>query len=98
LSKNAGSGSVLSQSGSTTLVKCHGIQRRIRIFSVTNPIELLGPEDDLIGSAVAVSQYYKDDPVHLSEAGYADLCTQLVEKMGTEDETHWYRSKSGAAD
>jgi hypothetical protein len=42
---------------------------------------LLGPEDDIVASALAVSQYYKDDPVHLSEAGYTDLCTQLVEKM-----------------
>jgi hypothetical protein len=45
------------------------ITRRIRNFSVITPIELLGPEDDTIGCAVAVSQYYKDDPVHLTEAG-----------------------------
>jgi hypothetical protein len=57
--------------------------RRIRNFSVINPIKLLGPEDNIVGSALAVSQYYKDDPVHLSEADYADLCSQLVDKMGT---------------
>jgi hypothetical protein len=55
--------------------------RRIRNFTVINPVQLLGPEDDIVASALAVSQYYKDDPVHLSVAGYTDLCNQLVEKM-----------------
>jgi hypothetical protein len=57
--------------------------RRIRNFTVINPLELLGPEDDIVGFALAVSQYYKDDPVHLTEAGYADLCSQLVDRMSS---------------
>jgi hypothetical protein len=58
--------------------------RRIRNFSVINPLELLGPEDDIVGFALAVSQYYKEDPVHLTGAGYADLCSQLVDRMSSE--------------
>jgi hypothetical protein len=46
-------------------------------------LELLGLEDDIVGFALAVSQYYKDGPVHLTEAGYVDLCNQLVDRMGT---------------
>jgi hypothetical protein len=42
--------------------------RRIRNFTAINPLELLGPEDDIVGFALAVSQYYKEDPVHLTEA------------------------------
>jgi hypothetical protein len=57
--------------------------RRIRNFTVINPLELLGPEDDIVGFALAVSQYYKEDPVHLTEAGYADLCSQLVDRMSS---------------
>jgi hypothetical protein len=57
--------------------------RRIRNFTVINPLELLGPEDDIVGFALAVSKYFKDDPVLLTEAGYVDLCNQLVERMGT---------------
>jgi hypothetical protein len=68
--------------------------RRIRNFVVINPVQLLGPEDDIVASAVAVSQYYKDDPVHLSVAGYTDLCTQLVEKMMN---TNFKRVKTVAA-
>jgi hypothetical protein len=68
--------------------------RRIRNFVVINPVQLLGPEDDIVASAVAVSQYYKDDPVHLSVAGYTDLCTQLVEKMTS---TIFKRVKADAA-
>jgi hypothetical protein len=68
--------------------------RRIRNFVVINPVQLLGPEDDIVASAVAVSQYYKDDPVHLSVAGYTDLCTQLVEKMTN---SNFKRVKADAA-
>jgi hypothetical protein len=56
--------------------------RRIRNFLVINPVELLGP-DDLVECTVAVSKYYREDPVHMTAEGYIDMGQQLIEKIGS---------------
>jgi hypothetical protein len=56
--------------------------RRIWNFLVINPVELLGP-DDLVECTVAVSRYFKEDPVHMRTESYMDLGQQLIEKIGS---------------
>jgi radical SAM superfamily enzyme len=34
-------------------------------------------------STVAVSRYFKEDPVHMTMEGYVDLGQQLIEKIGS---------------
>jgi hypothetical protein len=57
--------------------------KKIRSFKVLFPVDLLGGDDPTVAATKIKSLL--DDPVHLSAAGYTDLCNAVAEAATTVD-------------
>jgi hypothetical protein len=55
--------------------------RRIRNFTVLDPNETMLTGDDVTKDARRIMKYWKDDPVHMTAAGYKKLGKLILESL-----------------
>jgi hypothetical protein len=53
--------------------------KKIRNFKVLEPVSLLATEEDDEAAAAKLMPYFKEDPVHLSADGYAEILQGLLD-------------------
>jgi hypothetical protein len=55
--------------------------RRIRNFTVLDPNETMLTRDDILKDSLRIKKFWKDDPVHMTAAGYKKLGKLILESL-----------------